>query len=90
LQFDDDTSATRNAVAVGALLIILEAVTLSAFRLWEEWLNVALGAWLVLSPWALGITVSAAQANFVGVGLLVLVAALHEIWDLSRNPPYQT
>jgi len=70
---------TRNAVIVGFLIILAEVVTLSIFRPWEEWINVALGAWLVISPWVLGIASTASTANFVIIGVLVIALALYEM-----------
>jgi hypothetical protein len=90
LQFAADTAATRNALAVGALLVAVEAAALTVFRTWEEWINVALGAWLILSPWILGVTAAAAHANFIVVGVLVVGLALHELWEVRRNPPQRT
>jgi hypothetical protein len=78
-------AAAQNAFLVGFLLIVIEFVELTAFRAWEEWINVILGAWLVVSPWVLGGATSIATANFVIVGLLVLVLALYEIWDERRH-----
>ena len=79
LQFDLESVPTRNAVIVGFLIILAEVVTLSIFRPWEEWINVALAAWLVISPWVLGIASAAATANFVIVGVLVIALALYEM-----------
>jgi SPW repeat len=73
-------AAAQNAVVVGFLLIAAEFVILSFFRVWEEWINVVLGAWLVVSPWVLG-TALVATVNFLIVGVLVLALALYEIWD---------
>ena len=86
LLFEKDTTATRNAVIVGGLIILAEVVTLSYFRVWEEWINVVLGAWLLVSPWVLGIASPAAKLNFHIVGLLVGALALYEVWEVSRNP----
>jgi hypothetical protein len=86
LSFDSESTATRNAVLVGALLLVVEVVELSAFRNWEEWINVALGAWLIVSPWTLGIVSSAAKWNFVVVGALVLILAAYELWEMRRSP----
>jgi hypothetical protein len=83
----DEMIVTQNAVLVGFLLIVTETVTLVSFRVWEEWANVVLGAWLVVSPWVLGITALVPMANFVIVGLVVLVLALYEIWDVHRAHP---
>jgi hypothetical protein len=79
LQFDLDSVPTRNAVIVGFVIILAEVVTLSIFRPWEEWINVALGAWLVISPWVLGIASTAATANSVIIGVLVIALALYEM-----------
>lgn len=79
-----EMTATQNAVVVGFLLIVTEFVTLSIFRVWEEWINVILGAWLVVSPWVLGAAL-VPTVNFVIVGLLVLALALYEIWDERRH-----
>jgi hypothetical protein len=85
LEFDLEPVPTRNAVIVGFLIILAEVVTLSVFRPWEEWINVALGAWLVISPWVLGIAVPAATANFVVVGALIIVLALYEMRAAARE-----
>lgn len=79
LRFDLQATAMHAAVVTGFLLILVEAVTLSVFRAWEEWLNVAFGIWLVAAPWILGVTGTVVAANFVVVGLLVLALALYEI-----------
>lgn len=84
--FSFDGSATHNAVIVGALLVALEVVTLSAFRTWEEWANVLVGAWLVVSPFVLAITGTGARLNFILVGGAVVALALYELWDLKRPP----
>jgi SPW repeat-containing protein len=74
-------TVSQNAVLVGFLLIAIEFVALSvAFRAWEEWISVILGAWLVVSPWVLGAAL-VPTVNFVIVGMLVLALALYEIWD---------
>jgi SPW repeat len=83
LQYGEIT-ATQNAVLVGFLLIAIEFVEFSAFRVWEEWINVILGAWLVAWPWVLGAALMP-TVNFVIVGLLVLGLALYEIWDERRH-----
>src|SRR4051812_24247173 len=88
LLYEQDPIATRNAVTVGLLIVAAEALTLSLFRVWEEWINVALGAWLLVSPWLLGIASTAAKLNFVVVGLLVAALALYEVW--SDHPDEQS
>jgi SPW repeat len=79
-----EMAAAQNAFLVGVLLIVIEFVELTVFRVWEEWINVILGAWLVVSPWVLGATLIA-TTNLVIVGWLVLALALYEIWDERRH-----
>jgi hypothetical protein len=81
LHFDLSATATRNAVIVGFLIVLCEVVELSIFRDWEEWINVGLGAWLVVSPWILGLSDRTATANFVVVGLVLIALAIYEIWS---------
>ena len=82
-----EMAVTQSAVVVGFLLIAVEFVELSAFRVWEEWVNVVLGAWLIVSTWFLGAAALPA-ANLVIVGLLVVALALYEIWDEHRHLPH--
>ena len=85
LGFDLEPTATQTAVISGFVIILAELLTLSVYRDWEEWINVILGAWLVMCSWVLGICSSAVAVNFVVVGLLVLALAFHKIWDAIRR-----
>lgn len=90
LRFDLDSGATRVAVITGVLIILTEMLTLSAFRSWEEWVNVVLGLWLLVASWVVGVTINAAVRNFVIVGLLVLILAVYEIWQGRQGAESQT
>jgi hypothetical protein len=90
LRYDLETTATQTAVISGLMIILAELLTLSVYRAWEEWINVILGAWLVICPWILGISSSVARTNLVVVGLLVLALAIYEIWDVRRQSSNQT
>jgi hypothetical protein len=89
LLFEYEAPAMRNAVLLGALIILVEVIELSLFRGWEEWINVAFGAWLVASTWVLGIASPAARINFVLVGALVMALALYEMWQIRHDPDGQ-
>ena len=90
LDFSHEDPATRNAVIVGALLLALEVVTLSAFRSWEEWANILVGVWLILSALVLPLASGAARLNFGLVGAMVVALALFELWDLKQRPTADT
>lgn len=87
LRYDLDQTATQTAVISGILIILTELMTLSVFRSWEEWINVALGAWLIICPWILGISASAGRTNFVVVGVLIMALTFYEIWNARRQKP---
>lgn len=85
LRFDVEPTTTQTAVISGILIILVEVVTLSIYRVWEEWINVILGTWLVICPWVLGINSSVARVNLIVVGLLVMALAIYEIWEARRQ-----
>jgi hypothetical protein len=85
LLFEFDETAVRNAVLLGALIILVEVIELSGFRGWEEWINVALGVWLIASTWFLGIATPAARINFVLVGVLVVALAFNAMLQIHGN-----
>lgn len=83
LSYQTETSALWNALIVGALVAALAAYELFEVKAWEEWTSVALGVWLVISPWVLGFSMmTAAMWNAVIVGLAVAVLAL---WALGTD-----
>jgi hypothetical protein len=69
-------SAMWNLYIVGIAIAALATAALFAFQAWEEWLNLALGAWLFASPWVLGFSTSVLLMwNAVIVGALVVLLA---------------
>ena len=79
LGYGDEHTATYAAVLTGIVLICTEMLTISPFRLWEEWLNVFVGCWLIAAPWLLQVRSSSATVNFVIVGALVATLALYKL-----------
>jgi hypothetical protein len=55
-------------------------LTISPFRLWEEWINVFVGGWLIAASWLLHVQSSSARTNFVVVGALVAIFAVYKLW----------
>ena len=85
--FWPESRAMENAVVSGFLLVMLEAVTLTVLRLWEEVVNVLIGVWLIVSPVVLGIGSVAANVVFVLVGLAVAVLAILEVREIKTRRP---
>lgn len=81
-----DPLAMWNFVAVGVLLLATAVGAIFVPKAWEEWFEVALGAWLIASPWMLGFAaVEPAMQNAVISGLAVVVMAL---WVLATDENY--
>ena len=77
LSYAANQTPMMNAVIVGAVIALSAACALYAFQIWEEWLNVVLAAWLIVSPWVLGFSVfQSATISHVVTGVLVGVLAL--------------
>jgi predicted MFS family arabinose efflux permease len=82
--------ASRNAWIAGGLIAVTAIMALVAFAEWEEWVNVLLGLWVAISPWALGFHLSisdTAARTQVALGLIVAVLAAVELWMIHRTPP---
>jgi hypothetical protein len=83
LGYQAEMPPTANAVILGVLIAAAALVALYKVMAWEEWVNVALGAWLAASPWLLGFTgIMPAMWNAVIVGIVVAVLAL---WALGTD-----
>ena len=76
-----ETVPTWNAIVVGVIIAVAAIAALVAFHKWEEWVNVGLAIWLIVSPFALDYashTIVLWNQLIVGalVGILALWAAL--------------
>lgn len=88
LSFADQTTPAWNAHVVGIVILALVAAAIWAFQKWEEWINAALGLWLVVSPWLLGFSgLTAPLWNQIVVGILVGGLA---IWTAVSERPADT
>jgi hypothetical protein len=84
-----DGVAGWNAWIMGALIALVAIAALAAFAEWEEWINLVLGLWVLVAPWALGFTQNtSAMGNHVVVGIVVAVLAAIELWLVHRGPPH--
>lgn len=84
LSYMTEARPTWNAVIVGVIIAVAAIAALVAFHKWEEWINVVLGAWLIVSPFLLGFAAHAtALWNQIVVGVLVGGLAL---WTAIVTP----
>jgi len=81
--YEAEETAAWNAHVVGAIIAVMALAAMFAFQDWEEWVSVALGAWLIVSPWVLGFSaVSTALLSHVLIGIAALVLA---IWSSAEH-----
>jgi len=75
-----------NFIISGLAAVLLGVAALASYRFWEEWADVIVGLWLVLSPWVLQFAGSpVARWNAVISGLVIIISAG---WTLADD--YQT
>lgn len=83
-------ATSQNAYIAGLAIAILAIAALAAFAVWEEWLNLIVGLWTLVSPWVLGFQGTTAMTVHVVIGAAVAILAAIEIWIMSQNPPRLT
>jgi len=64
----------------GAAIAIMSLAAIFAFSIWEEWINLFVGCWLIASPWLLGFTHTRAMHFAIAAGAVVAFMALLELW----------
>jgi hypothetical protein len=80
--------ASENAMIAGIVIAALAIAALAAFAVWEEWLNLIVGLWTLVSPWVFGFQGTTAMTVHVVIGAAVAILAAIELWMVS--PPRLT
>lgn len=87
IEMESAVSATWNASLAGALTMVFAAYAVYLPRVWEEWINMGFGVWLIVSPWVLGFAVQTAVAmNTVIVGIVVAMMAT---WAMFSDKEFE-
>lgn len=87
LGFMGEAIPARNAWIVAAGLAVIAIAALTAFAEWEEWVNLALGAWLIIAPWMLGFAGHLeAMWTHVIFGVLTFAVSAWAVWDYRHTP----
>jgi SPW repeat len=74
------TAATIDLRTSGAAIVVISLAAMVAFAEWEEWANLLLGIWLMVSPWVLGFAHTTAMHLGVLVGFTVAFLAALELF----------
>lgn len=78
------STAAWNSYIFGVVVVVLSIWALVRPRAWEEWINLIVGIWLIIAPFALGYTMqTTAMWNSIVVGVIVGIDA---IWAATANP----
>lgn len=79
------TAAAWNGYILGAVVAVFAIWALIQPQRWEEWVNLAAGAWLIVAPFVLGFTTQeGAMWNHIIMGVMIGGDAL---WAMSRPRP---
>ncbi len=75
--------AAWNAYVLGAVVVVFACWAIASPQTWEEWTNLALGAWLIIAPFVLAFynSESGAAWNQIVIGLLIAGDAA---WALAQ------
>ena len=74
--------------ASGAAIVVMSIAAMIVFSVWEEWLNLFLGIWVMVSPWVLGFLHTKAMHVCIGLGAMVAFVAALELWLVNYEPRY--
>lgn len=74
--------------ASGAAIAAVSIAAMIAFSDWEAWVNLLLGAWLMMSPWVLGFVHTSAMHVSIAIGSMVVFIAALELWLVHYDPEY--
>ncbi len=70
----------QTASVIGIFIAVSSIAALAAFAIWEEWLTLAAGLALIVSPWVLGFQDSEAMTIDAVIGTFVVLLAAVEVW----------
>lgn len=98
LGFTEVKYAPGNAYIVGVIVAVAAVSALVSFQEWEEWVNITLGVWLILTPWLFDLAAMAVAAetkaaffatwNFIIAGLLVTGLAAWSTYNMRKHGGY--
>jgi hypothetical protein len=85
LQFSSFMGASAwDSYILGVAVAVVAVVALTVPRLWEEWVNLVLGIWLIIAPFLLGFSGEASATwNHVVLGIVIGVDAIWAMADVA-------
>jgi hypothetical protein len=80
-------TAVVDLKASGAAIALMSLAAIFAYASWQEWANLLLGIWLIVSPWLLGFAHTRAMHYSIGVGVTVAFFSALELWLVYDAAP---
>jgi hypothetical protein len=77
--------ARANALASGAILVLVSGLTIFAFTELEEWISLLIGCWVLASPWVLGFPHQSGMHVAVVVGAVIVYLSALELWLIHNR-----
>jgi general stress protein CsbA len=85
LKYTNLGTASWDSFYFGLAIVFFAVWALFAPMVWEEWVNLILGLWLIIAPWVHGFsTHTQVTWNVVAVGVIVAVLSLSTM--VRRSP----
>jgi hypothetical protein len=86
------SNAAWNAWVLGVIVFLVSLSAIGRMEFWQEWINLILGAWIFVAPWALGFAgdrFPAASWDHWVVGALIFIISALNIAS-ARGPVEET
>jgi hypothetical protein len=89
--FATEMTPSWNAWLSGLVIAGLAIAALAAYAEWEEWLNLAVGIWVAVSPWLVAFNANTTAAwVHLAAGAAVALLAAARIWFAHQDHPRVT
>jgi hypothetical protein len=85
LGFSRDIGASITAWAGGFVIAVMALSALVWFAEWEDWIALIAGILMIVLPWEIGYAINAQIWAFTGLGAIVIISSLSEIWMVRHH-----
>lgn len=81
LDFSDLAIAANTAWVSAVVIGVFSLAAIIRFAEWKEWINLAMGVFLVIAPYGLNFAyINSAAAAFVGIGSFIIAISVSDLW----------
>jgi hypothetical protein len=87
------SNAAWNAWVLGVIVFLVALSAIGRMEIWQEWINLVLGAWIFVAPWALGFAIGpypSAKWDHWIVGALIFLISASNLFSPTVPPENAT